>query len=437
MKVTKKLLEKSIIELVIEENAKEIAKHRKKALAYLEENADIKGFRKGSSIPESVIIKNYGEEHIAKMTVDFAIDSLYRQALKKEKLIPVAQGEIKEVISESPLKFKAHIEVFPQIEISDKYKKIKLKKTKVSVSAEEVKQALSEIETRFTKFEEINDKKYKASMWDKVTVDTDGYEKDKILESTSMRDYPLVLGSKMLVPWFEEGLVWAKIGDELELDITFPKDYHNKDFADKKTKFKVKVKKIEKSKKPEFTPEFIEQLRWQKLDLTWFKKLIWEEIKETKEANARMEEENKLIEELLKVTKVDIWEKLIANKTEQVYSEIKENITKDWIKINDYLESLKLTEEQYKEKNVQPIAIKRLQWELILHKLMEIEKIEVSESEMKKEIEGAMKKFSSPDVLEKLKDLYKPWTKYYEELKLRASYRKLIDKFFEKENKKS
>ena len=431
MKATKKLLDKSIIELVIEENAKETTKYRKKALAYLEKNAEIKGFRKATKIPENVLVKNYWEEHINNITVDLAINSLYKQAIKKEKIVPVATGEIKEIISKFPLKFKAQIEVFPQVEISDKYKKIKLKKQKVSVSADEVKQALSEIEDRFTIFEEINNKKSKASMWDKLTIDTDGYEKDKLLQSTSMRDYPLILGSKMLVPWFEEGLIGTKIWDELELDITFPKDYHNKDYADKKTKFKVKIKKFEKAKKPKFTPEFIEQLRWQKLDLEWFKKLIWEEIMQTKLKNARIEEENKLIDELLKITKIDIWDKILASKTEQVYSEIKENITRKWIKVNDYLENLKITEEQYKEKNVKPVAIKRLQWELIFHKLIELEKVEVSETEMKKEIEDAMKKFSSPDVLKKLKELYKSWTKYYEELKIRANYKKLIDKFFE------
>jgi len=98
------------------------------------------------------------------MTIDIAIDDIYRKALTKEKLMPVAQAEIKEIISESPLKFKIHIEVFPTIEIDKKYKNIKLTKTKISVSAEEVKNALSEIENKFTKFEEAKSKASKAKM---------------------------------------------------------------------------------------------------------------------------------------------------------------------------------------------------------------------------------------------------------------------------------
>ena len=111
MKVTRKDLAKSVVELTIEESAEAVAKYRKKAVEYMAENADVKGFRKGTKIPEAVILKQYGEEHIAKMTVDFGIDELYRKALKSEKLFPVAQGEIKEVVSQSPLIFKAEIEV--------------------------------------------------------------------------------------------------------------------------------------------------------------------------------------------------------------------------------------------------------------------------------------------------------------------------------------
>jgi trigger factor len=448
MKIEKNLLPNSIVELVVEEDVKNVAKYRKQALGHLEKNADIKGFRKGVKIPENILVRQYGDEYINRMVIDFAIDGIYRAALRKEKIMPVAQAEIKEIISESPLKFKIHIEIFPAIEIDSKYKKIKLTKQKVSVTAAEVQAALGEIENKFTKFEEGADKKTKAKMWDRVTIDTEGFEKDKVnsegregtlgwkkLENTSMVEYPLVLGTNILVPGFEEQIVGASVWDELELPIDFPKDYHNTGFAGKKTIFKVKIKKIEKAVKPEFTPEFIEQLRWKKLDLEGFKKLIKEEITETKDANARIEEETKLIDELLKVTKMEIGNNLLKNHTEKVFAEIKENITKDGLKVADYLESLKMDEEQYKEVNVKPIALKRLQGELILHKLADLEKIEVTEDEANKEIDIILTKFESEDVLSRLKALYVPGTKYYEELKQRIGYRKLIDMFFETEIK--
>jgi trigger factor len=121
-----------------------------------------------------------------------------------------------------------------------------------------------------------------------------------------MKDYPLVLGSNMLVPGFEEKIAGAKVGEELELDIVFPSDYHNASFASKETKFKVKVNKIEASVKPEFTPEFIKQLRGKDLDLNGFKELIKAELLDVKESNARLQDETKLIEELMKISTLDI-----------------------------------------------------------------------------------------------------------------------------------
>ena len=429
MKITRKNLEKSVVELTIEESVEAIAKHRKKAIAYLAEHADVQGFRKGTKIPESVLLKQYWEEHIAKMTVDFGIDELYRKALKQEKLFPVAQGDIKEVVSQSPLIFKAEIEVMPEISIDKKYKDIKLKAKKATVKADEVKAALAEIETKFTSFKEAS-KTTKAKMGDKVTIDTDGYEAGKLMEATSMKDYPIILGSNVLVPGFEEGVVGAKTGDTLDLDIVFPKDYHNESFAGKKTVFKVTIKKLESAVKPEFTPEFIEQLRGQKLDLAGFKDLIKSEIMDTKNSNIQLQQEEELIGELLKHTKIDLGEKLILNQMDRTYHDIKSQVTNDGIKMADYLESLKMSEEDYKEKNVRPVAIKRLQGELILHEVAKQEKIKVSDKELDVEIQKITKTFNSPDALEKLKELYVPGTKYYEELRQRLSFRKLIDSFF-------
>jgi len=307
MKIEKNLLPNSIIELIVEEETKNVAKYRKDALNYLEKNADIKWFRKWVKIPENVIIRKFGEEHIGRLTIDFAIDNIYRNALRGEKLIPVAQWEIKEIISESPLKIKIHIEVLPSIEIESNYKDIKLKKQKVEVTEQEVKNALEEIEKKFSKFEKTTDLNYKAQIWDKVTINTEGFEWEKPLQNTNMVKYPIILGSNILVPGFEEKIVNAKIGEKLEFDINFPEDYHNTEFANKKTIFKVEIIEIEKVIKPEFTEDFIEQLRWKRLDLEWFKDLIKKEIYETKETNVKIDEEMKLMEELLKITKMEIW----------------------------------------------------------------------------------------------------------------------------------
>ena len=429
MKIERKNLENSTIELIVEEDTENIAKFRAQVLKDIEKNAEIKWFRKWAKIPEEVLVREFGEERINHMVIDKAIDSIYRNTLKQENIIPAAQWEIKEIISESPLKIRMHVEVLPEVEIADSYKNISMKRAKISVSEKEVEAALEDIQKRFTNFYEADEA---LVMWDRATISTQGYDKEgKILDSTNMDNYPIVLGLNILVDGFEEGLVWHKKGDEFELDIKFPKDYHNAQFADKDTVFKVKIDKVEKAKAPEFTEQFIEQLRWKKLDLDGFKKLIKEEIHETKEANSRMEEELKLIEELLKHTKIEIWEKLLAAQTDRVFEEIKQNMAQNGIKMADYLESLKLTEEAYKDQHVKETALKRLQWELILSKLSEIDKVEISEKEIWEEIEKIIARFGNEDVIKRLKELYVPGNRYYEELKQRLIYRKIVDRFFE------
>ncbi len=430
MKSSIKKLEKSIIEITIEESKENISKFRKKVLNDIKQNADIKGFRKWANIPDAIIVKNYSEERISTMVVDEALNKLYGEALKQNNIIPISQWEIKEIVSQDPLIVVMSVEVFPEIEINKSYKTIQLQKTKFEVEKNEIVSTLSDIQKKFTKFE-IASEEYLSKMWDKLSINTQWYDMNgNKLNNTNMDNYPLILGSNILVPGFEEWLVWKKSGEKITLNIDFPKDYHNEDFKGKKTKFEVEILKIEASIIPEFTPEFIKDLRGKDLDLEGFKWLIKEELLENKEMNARMTDENKLIDELLKISKVDFWESLLKNQIDKVYSEIKENISQSWAKVNDYIASLWLDEATYIEKNITPIATKRLQAELILHKLWELEKIIVSEEEINKEIEKILVRFGSEEVVWRLKELYKPGTNYYEELKQRLVYRNLIDSFF-------
>ena len=434
MKIERKNLEKSIVELIIEVDTKKVSKFRKKAIAYLTENADIKWFRKGH-IKENMLVKHYWEDYISQMTVDFSIDDVYRDALKKEKLLPVAQWEIKEVISQSPMKIRMQVEVFPNVIMGKDYRKVSLDKKEITVEKTEIAQAIEDIETKFTTFQEVKDEKYVVVMGDRVSITTQWFDTDwKELENTNMEEYPLVLWSGMLVKGFEEGLVWTKIGEELELPIVFPEDYHNKDFAGMTTKFSIKITKIEQYKKPEFTPEFIKQLRGKDLDLKGFKNLLKSEILDTKESNARMEEESELIEKLLEHSTIEIGDKLLWEQIEKVFSEIKQNMQGDEIKMSDYLESLKMSEEQYKETHVVPVALKRLQWELIFSQIVTLEpkEIHVSEKEMNEEITKIKSTFENPEVLERLEKLYTPENQYYQELQRRMEFRKVIESFYSK-----
>lgn len=431
MKSELKKLENSVVELTIEEDAKNIAKHRKNVIKDLEKNADIKGFRKGTKIPEALLVKHFGEQAISSMCIEKAIDEAYQAALRENSLLPMGQAKIMEVSSESPLVFKLEVEVYPEIEIKKAdYEKVSIKKTSVRVTQKEIDSTVEDIQKRLTNYVKSEDESYEAQTGDKVFIDTEGFDLEgNFLDSTKMENYPLMLGSNMLVPGFEEKLEGAKVGQELELDITFPADYHNANFAWKETKFKVKVNSIEKAEKPEITPEFTKAIRGKELTLEEFKATIKDEISDTKKANARMKDEEALIDELIKITKIEIGENMLKNSIEKVFAEVAQNVEQSGAKMKDYIASLGMDEETYKEQNIKSIALKRVQGELILHKIQEEEKVEVTKKEIDKEIERIIANYQSEEVKARLQELYKEDTKYYNDMVSRLNFSKLIDQF--------
>lgn len=431
MKSTIKRLPKSIVEITIEDSASNIAKYRKKVINNIREHWDIKGFRKWTNIPEDIIVQNYWEEKIMTMIIDEALDISYKKALSTHNLIPMDQADLKEIISESPMVVKLEVEVLPEVEIDPKYKEIKIKKTIVKVDDSEVDNAINEIKHKFTKYEKIEDPTYKIKKGDITVVDTEWFdESGNFLEETGISGYPLLIWSGAFVPGFEDNMIWANPWAKLEFDIIFPSDYHNDDYKNKKIKFKVKINEIKQTIEPEFTEEFIENLRGKKTDFEWLKEIIRWEILETKEMNSRIDDENKLLDELIKISNLDIGDAIMDRQINIIFEEVKANISESGGKMHDYLNSLNMSEEEYKEKNLKYIAERRIKWEFIFSKLNKLESHEVSSEEINEEIKKIMSRFNSEDVKKKLIDLYKEWTKQYEELKQRISYSKLIDSFF-------
>jgi len=434
MKSSINLLPKSKVELTLEETTENIAKYRKKAIAKLRKSVKIPGFRPGVEIPEDILIKHVGSDRIENEMIDEALQKMYTSALQEHNIRPLARGELVKVISQDPLKVIMHVEVIPTVTLKDGYRKITLPKTTTEVSDAEVDAALQDIQTRFTRYEKT-DTDYVVQMGDKVTIDTTGYDsKGNELDGTQMESYPLVVGSGIMVPGFEDGLVGKQLG-EFELPVTFPKDYHNEDFAGMKTKFVITITQIEKAIVPEFTPEFIKDLRGKDLDLNGFREVIRQEIYDEKDNNVRAKEEQELIAELLPYTDLDVGDTILQAQTDIVYKEIKENIARSWAKVADYLEQMHISETEYLETQVQPIALKRIQAELVLHAIVEKENIQVADEEVIAEVEEIMKRYGSDEVQKRLREMYQAENAQFENLRERLKLRRAVESFFTTEKK--
>lgn len=431
MQIVKNKINPYTIQLNIKESSTEYDKAKKLVLEDLSKSSNIKWFRKWSTIPEEVLISNYWEQIIENETIDKLMNILYPKILKKENIIPTWPAVFKELKSVKPFEIVLEVEVLPEFTINEKdVKKIKIKKQLVNVEQSEIDETIKEIEKKFTTFKLLEN--VNIELWDKVTLDTIWFDKKwwKEIPETKVKTFPLVIWSWSFIPGFEDKLLWAKTWEVVEFDITFPKDYHSKEFASRKVYFVTTIFSIEKPIKPEWTEDFIEKLRWVKTDFDWFKNIIKKEILNEKEYRSRLDDESKLLQELEKITKIELWDSLISHEVDRVFEEQKNSLENQWINLKHYLEHLKKDEETYKKEVINPEAIRRLKSELILNKLKEIIVVEVSSEEMQNEIEKIISQYSSNDVKEKLKEKLVSWDQYYEDIKTKLKYKLIIDQFF-------
>lgn len=239
-----------------------------------------------------------------------------------------------------------------------------------------------------------------------------------------------MIGSGSFIPGFEEKLIGAKVGEEVAFDITFPKDYHSDDFKGRKVHFVANIEKLEKPHTPEFTPEFIEKLRGTQTDMAGFRDILEKEILARKESETRNKDEDTLMKEMLEVASFEVGPELLSNEIEQIFREHSANLEQQGLSIKMYLEHIKKSEESYKSDVVKPEAERRLKAELLLRKIREIKGTEATPEEVQAEVEKVIAGYGSAEVVERLRAKLVPGDTYYEDIKNRVTYRKVVDGFW-------
>jgi trigger factor len=240
-----------------------------------------------------------------------------------------------------------------------------------------------------------------------------------------------VIGSGSFIPGFEEELIGAKAGDEVAFDITFPKDYHSDDFKGRKVHFTASVEKVEKPHVQELDEDFIEKLRGVRTDIAGLRDLIAKDLETKHEYDARAKDEDVLMKEMMEVATFEVGPSLIAAEVEQVYREHSQNLIEQGYEMKQYLDHLKKSAELYKDEVVKPEALRRVKAELLLRKIRELKAIEPTEDEVKAEVEKVIAQYGSAEVVERLRAKLVSGDTYYEDIRNRLAYRKVVDTFFE------
>ncbi|QWB91229.1 MAG: trigger factor [Candidatus Saccharimonas sp.] len=366
------------VELTISLGAEELKAAEQVALTKLAKEVKIEGFRKGKA-PLEMVAAQVDPILLNQETLENALSKSVAEAFLKEKVQAINRPEVdvKKFIPGTELEFTATTEIMPKVELGD-YKKLGVKKEAAKVSKKEVKETIDRILKNFAEKKKVE---REAKNGDEVIIDFLGKKDGVAFDGGKAEKFPLELGSKSFIPGFEEGLIGKKAGDELSLDLEFPKDYHAKDLAGAKVVFEVKIHEVRENVEPEINEEFLSKLGDFKTKEE-FEKQIEEDLKTQKQAEADEKFKDEIVKKLAEVSKVPVPEILLEDQKRSIEMDMQQNLMYSGLSLEDYLERMGKTHEEWLEKDVKEVAEMRVKSGLALAELSKVEKVKSDTKEL-------------------------------------------------------
>ena len=381
----------NIKEIKIKVEGKKWEDALEKAYKKASSNFQIDGFRKGKA-PKSVFLKKYTQERLNFDAADICLDDAYSDMFKKAKdLEIVAQPEITlSDISEKGVEYLFTLTLKPEVKLG-KYKGLGVKKDKVSVSKEEIEHEIEHLRSHYT--ENVVKESGSVESGDIAVIDFEGFKDGVAFAGGKGENYSLEIGSNTFIPGFEDQVIGMAVGEEKDINVTFPKDYHAEDLKGAKVVFKVKVNEIKVKRVPELDADFFEDLGMEGIDS---KESLEKQVKENIKVRKDSESENKYIDELLdaasKNVKVEIPEVMINEELNRMVKQYEETLKMQGLSLEQFYQFTNSDESKLREQ-MKEEATKRITYRLMLEEIAKVENIEVSDSDAKKEAKEMASKY--------------------------------------------
>ena len=376
-------LEKNMAKLTVEVSAEQFEECIKAAYKKNKNRFMIPGFRKGKA-PQHMIEKMYGPGVFYEDAAEEAIDQTYADAMKDSELEIVSRPEISIVQIEKGQAFiyNAMVAVKPEVTLGE-YKGIQVGKASEEVTDEDVAAELVRIQNQNSRLITIEDRPVEDG--DQAVIDFDGSVDGVAFDGGKAEDYPLTIGSHSFIDTFEEQLIGKSIGEECEVNVTFPQEYHAKDLAGKPAVFKVKIKEIKKKELPVLDDEFASEVsEFDTLDE--YKADLRKGLEEKKKKEAASENEDRVVEAVVANASMDIPEPMIESQVEGLVQDYARRMYSQGIAFDQYMEYTGMTKDSLKEQ-MRPQAVKRIETRLVLEAVAEAEKLEVTDERLEEEIQ--------------------------------------------------
>ena len=366
---------------------------------------NIPGFRKGKA-PRKIIETNYGKGVFYSDAIDILFPEVYPSAIDELKIDPIDMPsiDIEEISKDNGLVILVDVEVKPTFELGE-YKGVEVEKVEETVNEDVVTAKLEEMREKASRLVSVE---REIANGDTANIDFEGFDGEVAFEGGKGETYDLVIGSGSFIPGFEEQLVGKKVGEEVEVNVTFPEEYHAENLAGKPVVFKVKVNDVKVKELPELNDEFA-------ADTTEFNTLeeLTADVRAKAEADAaeaaKNELRNRVIEKVVENTTVEVPEAMIKNEIENQLMELNYQLQYQGFGMEQFLQMTGKTMEEFKAEfttNRREEAVKNVKTSLVIEAIAKAEGVEVSEEEVNAEVEKMAAAYNM--TVEQVKEALRP-----------------------------
>ncbi|PKM82972.1 MAG: trigger factor [Firmicutes bacterium HGW-Firmicutes-14] len=378
MKVNMEKIEGNVVALEIEIEQDRMEEAVEKAYRKVVKKVTIPGFRKGKA-PRSLVERHVGKDYLNEEALDFVVPEAYFEAVKESGIEPIDKPKVDIIQMEDgkPLVIKATVEVKPEVELGQ-YIGLEVEKQEAEVTDEDVNAELEKLRNRHAQLVSVEEGT--AAVKDTVIIDFEGFIDDVAFPGGAGTDYSLELGSGTFIPGFEEQLTGSAIGENREVKVTFPENYHSAELAGREAVFKVTVKGIKRKELADLDDEFAKDVSEYET-LEELKNDIMNRLKEAEKDQARNRLKDALVDKVVEGSKVDTPEIMIQEKIDFMLQSLTRRLSMQGLNIEDYLKSTGTDLEEVK-KEYHPAAEKAVKTDLILEAIAAKENIEPTEDDI-------------------------------------------------------
>ena len=385
--------------LTIEVSADDVDKATEEAFQRNKNKINIPGFRKGK-VSRSVIEKMYGKDFFLEQAANNIVQRAYADVYDEceEEIVSAPEIDIVTLVAGQPMVFTATVALKPEVKLG-KYKGVEIEKIETEPTEEEIEQVINRERENNARMVSVDDRAVQEK--DIAVIDFEGFVGGKSFEGGKGENYELTIGSHSFIDTFEDQLIGKNVGDDVNVEVTFPEEYHAKELAGKPALFKVHINEIKVKELPELDDEFAGEVS-EFETLEEYKEDVKKQIRERKEKGAKDQKEMAAIDAVVEDSEMDIPDPYVETVMRQMIQEYSQRLSMQGLNLEQYMQFTGQTREKFEE-DMKPQALKRIQSRLVLEEIVKKENITVSDEDLEEEYKKISESYKMD--IEEVKDM--------------------------------